>query len=107
MSHKEPWEIEAAGYDAGVNPMMGSFHRKFGFQAVPYGHRIRQEFINKVQQSLTDVRYVYHREVKVEIDLYLDEQKRLETPRDISHFDLFKVVRLQTLMMEESCHQLP
>lgn len=78
--NKEPWEIESDGFDKGYNPMMGDYHKDFNFAPLPYGHRNRQAFVEAVHRSVDTVKYVYYGEVKVDIELYFNEQTRLETP---------------------------
>lgn len=79
---KEPLEIESQGYKAGYNPMWGEFNHTFDFVPVPYsgGKSKRHKFIKQVQRGLAQVKFVYFGEVKLDIILYFDEQKRLETP---------------------------
>jgi len=79
---KEPLEFESLGYKAGYNPMFGEFNRRFDFAPVPYSgnKNNRHKFIKQVQRELADVKFVYFGEVKLDITLYFDEQKRLETP---------------------------
>lgn len=79
---KELLEIEAQRYKAGYNPMFGEFNRRFDFAPVPYSgsKNNRHKFIKQVQRELVDVKFVYFGEVKLDITLYFDEQKRLETP---------------------------
>jgi len=54
--------------------------RRFNFAPVPYGHKSREEFTEKLQAELVDIDFVYYGEVKLDITIYFDEQKRLETP---------------------------
>ena len=80
VSNTDAMEIEARGYKAGLNPMMGEFSRKFCFAPVPYGSKKSQQFIAETHKALADIKYIYFGEVKLDITLYLDEKKRLETP---------------------------
>ena len=82
VKEKEPLEIEAQGYKAGYNPMFGEFNRRFDFAPIPYSgsKNNRRKFIKQVRRELADVKFVYFGEVKLDITLYFDEQKRLETP---------------------------
>lgn len=80
VSNNNAMEIEAQGYRGGHNPMMGEFSRKFCFIPIPYGSKESQQFIAETRKALSDIKYVFSGEVKLEITLYLDEKKRLETP---------------------------
>ena len=80
MSNDNTMEIEAQGYKAGYNPMMGEFSRKFFFIPIPYGSKESPKFVAQTQEALGDIKYIFFGEVKLEIILYLDEKKRLETP---------------------------
>lgn len=73
-------KIEAEGYKKGHNPMMGEFTRKFGFNAVSYDNKKAKEFTAKVHKALADIRYLYFAEVKLDITIFCDEKKRMETP---------------------------
>ena len=79
LLNKEPMEIENDGYQKGRNPMMGEYHKTFNFAPVPSGHRNRKAFVEAVHRTLDNLKYVYYGEVKVDIELYLNEQTRLET----------------------------
>jgi Holliday junction resolvase RusA-like endonuclease len=80
MQNKDFMETEARGYKAGLNPMMGEFSRKFCFAPVPHGSKKSHQFTEQIHKVLDDIKYVYFGEVKLDITLYLDEQKRIETP---------------------------
>ncbi|MFD0871748.1 RusA family crossover junction endodeoxyribonuclease [Paenibacillus residui] len=82
----EPWEIEQKGYERGTNPLLGRFSRTFNFDPVPYGSSQRNNFKEQLKKDLIDINYVYFGEVKLEIILYLNEQKRYETP-DLADLD--------------------
>ena len=73
-------EIEGQGYETGYNPLMGEFSREFCFTPVPYGSKESREFVAQTQKALSDIKYIFFGEVKLEIILYLGEKKRLETP---------------------------
>ncbi|MFD1772351.1 MULTISPECIES: RusA family crossover junction endodeoxyribonuclease [Paenibacillus] len=73
------FEIENSGYKAGNNPLFGKYHKTFNFAPVPYGSPARQAFKARIASEL-DVNYLLFGEVKVEVILYLSEQKRFETP---------------------------
>lgn len=73
-------EQESAGYQAGYNPMMGSFSRKFDFPPVPYGHRNRHLFVAQVHAAISDIKFVFDHIVSLEITLYLEELTLFETP---------------------------
>ncbi|WP_339836752.1 RusA family crossover junction endodeoxyribonuclease [Paenibacillus sp. FSL R7-0272] len=72
-------KIENEGYEKGNNPMFGEYRKIFNFEPIPYGNRERHVFKEKVASELK-VNYVYFGEVRVSIILYLNEQKRFETP---------------------------
>lgn len=60
--------------------MDGAFSRKFEFAPVPHGGKDSEQFALKVRGALADIKYFFFGEVQLVITLYLDEQKRLETP---------------------------
>lgn len=77
----EPFEIEAAGAKAGINPMFGEWRQRFDFAPVPHrgsGGPVRRAFQDAIRAALTN-RFVYWGEVQVVITLYLDVQSVLET----------------------------
>ncbi len=90
--NSDDMDKEQNGYKAGRNPLMGEFCRKFDFEPVPYGSSHnkssskREAFTKKVTDQLSDIKYFYFGEVKVEWTLYFDEQKRLEKS-DIGDLD--------------------
>jgi Holliday junction resolvase RusA-like endonuclease len=77
--NKEPWEIEATGYENGINPFMGTFQRKFNIKPVPYGNKAKADFITNVQKNIKDIKYYFWGEIKLTIRLYLNESRRYET----------------------------
>jgi Holliday junction resolvase RusA-like endonuclease len=77
---KENWNIEQDGYEKGINPLMGRFEKTFKFPPVPYGSRQRNVFKEKIIDALQNIEYLFFGEVRLEIILYLNEQKRYETP---------------------------
>ncbi|WP_316395242.1 RusA family crossover junction endodeoxyribonuclease [Bradyrhizobium sp. 33ap4] len=77
----EPFEIEATGAQAGVNPMFGEWRQRFDFAPVPHrggGGPARRAFQDRIHDALTN-RFVYWGEVQVTITLFLDVQAILET----------------------------
>jgi len=79
LLNKEPMEVESYGYKKGRNPILGEYYKSFNFAPVPAGHRYRKEFVEAVHCALANLKYVYYGEVKVDIELYFNEQTRLET----------------------------
>jgi hypothetical protein len=75
----EPFHREAAGAKAGINPMFGEWQRKFEFAPVPHGDggSKRSAFQKQILANLTDARWMYSNEVRLEIVLYLDIFSRL------------------------------
>ncbi len=77
---RTPLEIEEQGYKAGINPFFGEFERTFSLIPVSSGSKNeRKRFNEKVQKELEDIKFIYYGELKVDITLYLDEQKRVAT----------------------------
>ncbi len=77
----EPFEIEAAGAQSGINPMFGEWRQRFDFAPVPHrgtGGPARRAFQDRIRTELTN-RFVYWGEVQVTITLFLDVQTVLET----------------------------
>lgn len=75
-----PYEYEQEQYEKGLNPLFGEYHQIFDIRPIPYGNKNRGQFIEKVQEYFKDIHYYFYDEVKVEIELYLNEQRRYETP---------------------------
>ncbi len=77
---KTPYEIETEGYRKGMNPLFGQFRRTFDFAPVSSGSKTgKKRFNTWVRNELADIQFVYYGKLKLEITLYLEEQKRLET----------------------------
>jgi len=77
----EPYEIEAHGAKEGINPMFGEWHQKFDLEPVSYSNLglARTAFKQSFREQLTN-KFVFSSEIKLNIILYLNEQKMLETP---------------------------
>jgi len=80
MPDREHWEMEQSGYEKGYNPFFGEFKQTFNFAPVPYGHRKRNDFVTSLHREFANIKYIFWGEVKVYIQLYHNEQRRLETP---------------------------
>jgi hypothetical protein len=80
MSSDQPFENEAKGAKAGLNPMFGDWQHRFRFAPVPYGDggAKRSDFRNAIQAALTN-KFFYIGAVRLEITLHLDIQTVLET----------------------------
>ncbi len=62
-------------------PLIGDFEREFNFAPVPYGNAQKgRAFVEQIHTALGNPWYLFFGEVLAEWDLYLDQQKRLETP---------------------------
>lgn len=74
-------EIESIGFKNGENPFFGEWEKKFNFPPISYSNKssLKQEFKDKIRENL-NVNYVYSHQVTLKIDLYLNEEKMLETP---------------------------
>lgn len=75
-----PNEFEQKQYEKGLNPFFGEYHQVFNIRPIPYGNRNKKQFIESVQEYFKDIHYYFYDEVRVEIELYLNEQRRYETP---------------------------
>lgn len=77
----EPFEIEARGAVAGINPMFGEWSQKFDLEPVSYSNLgpARAVFKQAIRDQLKN-KFVFVGEVRLTVTLYLDEQKMLETP---------------------------
>lgn len=64
----------------GLNPYWGEYSQKFAIRPIPYGNRDKQIFKEKVQNYFQSIYYYFIDEVKVHINLYLNEGRRYETP---------------------------
>ena len=76
---REPWEIESEGAFFGLNPFFGELNVEFDFAPVPRSANQlkRAEFIERVRGRLSNLRYLFSREVKVEIEWFLDFEEVL------------------------------
>lgn len=74
------YEYEQKQYEKGLNPFFGEYRQTFNIRPIPYGNRNKQQFKEMVQEYFKDVHYYFYDEVKVEIELYLNERRRYETP---------------------------
>lgn len=77
----EPFQIEARGAAAGINPMFGEWRQKFEIEPVSYANpgTARAAFKQAVRAKLTN-KFVFVGQFWFTATLYLDEQKMLETP---------------------------
>ena len=77
----EDYETESRGVEAGINPFMGAWQMKFALEPVSYSNlgAAKSAFKAAVRSKLTN-KFVYSFEVKVQIVLYLNEQKMMESP---------------------------
>jgi Holliday junction resolvase RusA-like endonuclease len=75
------YEIEKEGYKNNINPFFGEFSKKFDIEPISYSNKSieKEKFKNKIREQLKN-KYVFNNEISLTITLYLDEQKRLETP---------------------------
>ncbi len=76
----EPFHTESRGASAGANPFFGEWRGVFKFPPVSHTAKLkrREEFRLKVQKDV-GCSYYFTDEVKVQITLYLDEQRVRET----------------------------
>ncbi|WP_313470611.1 RusA family crossover junction endodeoxyribonuclease [Lysinibacillus sp.] len=74
------FDYEQQLYEKGLNPLFGEYRQTFNIRPIPYGNRNKEQFKASVQEYFKDIHYYFYDEVKVEIDLYLNEQRRYETP---------------------------
>ena len=77
----KPFEIEAAGSKAGLNPMFGEWRHRFDFAPIAHrgsGGSARQAFQEAIRAELIN-QFVYWGELQVVITLFLDVQTVLET----------------------------
>jgi len=74
-------EIEARGYTEGINPMFGEWKQQFNIEPVSYSNQksAKESFKKLFRQQLNN-KFVFTNEIKLEIILYLNEQKMLESP---------------------------
>ncbi len=74
-------DIERKGYDAGVNPFMGSFKRTFRFAPVSYANKseLKAKFREQIRTELKTT-FVFNYQVTLTVTLYLNHEKLLETP---------------------------
>lgn len=81
MKLSEDYEIEQRGYDEGINPYFGEWSQRFDFKPVSYQSRgdDKKIFKSKLQSQLKN-KYVFIEFIKLEVTLYLNEQKFMETP---------------------------
>ncbi|WP_342471992.1 RusA family crossover junction endodeoxyribonuclease [Metasolibacillus sp. FSL H7-0170] len=75
-----PYEYEQQQYEKGLNPFFGEYRQTFNIPPIPYGNRNKKQFKVAVQEYFKDIHYYFYDEVKVEIELYLNERRRYETP---------------------------
>lgn len=75
-----PYEIEQKQYEKGINPFFGEYHQMFNIRPLPYGNKNKEQFKVAVQEYFKNLYYYFYDEVRVEIELYLNEQRRYETP---------------------------
>lgn len=73
-------EFELQQYEKGLNPFFGEYHQTFNIRPIPYGNKNKEQFKAAVQEYFKDTHYYFYDEVKVEIQLYLNERRRYETP---------------------------
>ena len=73
-------DIERKGYDAGVNPLMGSLKRTFRFPPVFYANKseLKVKFREQVRSELKTA-FVFNYQVTLTVTLYLNHEKLLET----------------------------
>ena len=73
-------DIERKGYDAGVNPLMGSLKRTFRFPPVSYANKseLKVKFREQVRSELKTA-FVFNYQVTLTVTLYLNHEKLLET----------------------------
>lgn len=64
----------------GLNPFWGKYSQRFAIKPIPYGNRNKQRFKEDVQSYFQSTHYYFVDEVKVHINLYLNEGRRYETP---------------------------
>ncbi len=74
-------DIERKGYDAGVNPFMGSLKRTFRFPPVSYANKseLKAKFREQIRSELKTA-FVFNYQVTLTVTLYLNHEKLLETP---------------------------
>jgi Holliday junction resolvase RusA-like endonuclease len=74
-------EIEARGEEAGLNPMFGNWTRTIALEPVSCAGNAaaRRAFTTAVRAELRN-RFIFVGEIKLSIDLHLNEQKMLATP---------------------------
>jgi hypothetical protein len=76
----DPFSIERAGSDAGLNPMFGEWQHTFPFAPVPYGDGgEKRAALREAIQSPLKNKWIYSHEIHLEITLHLDVQTILET----------------------------
>lgn len=80
MDKLNSYEYEQQQYKKGLNPLFGEYHQSFSIRPIPYGNRNKEQFKANVQEYFNDIHYYFFDEVKVEIELYLNEHRRYETP---------------------------
>jgi len=89
QSSDDFFDVEAESARAGLSPMFGEWQKTF--QLKPISHAAkgleRQRFKSRIQSELTN-RFFFSDEVSVEIQLYLDVQKIIETSEtaDLDNF---------------------
>lgn len=77
---EEENDFEYKQYKNGLNPYWGKYSQKFTLKPIPYGNRNKQRFKEEVQSYFQSIHYYFVDEVKVHINLYLNEGRRYETP---------------------------
>jgi len=81
-------EFEYEQSKRGLNPHWGKYSQKFCIKPIPYGNKNKQKFKEEVQSYFQNTHYYFVDEVKVYINLYLNEGRRYETPEsaDIDNY---------------------
>lgn len=80
LHREEENEFEYEQSKMGLNPYWGEYSGKFAIRPIPYGNRNKQIFKEEVQKYFQGIYYYFVDEVKVHINLYLNEGRRYETP---------------------------
>ena len=76
----DPFSIERAGSDAGLNPMFGEWQQTFPFAPVPYGDSgEKRAALREAIQSQLKNKWIYSHEIHLEITPHLDVQTVIET----------------------------
>lgn len=78
---EENYQTEKDGYDLGNNPYFGKWEQRFDFPPVSYSNKseLKQKFKTKLQSKIS-TNYIYTQQIQLQIILYLNEEKMLNTP---------------------------